>query len=57
MLFRSEQRLEPSIALGTLGIAAGVDILRVHNVLENKKAALMTDQIVRRNRGEMYEGK
>lgn len=46
-----EQRLEPSIALGTLGIVAGVDILRVHDVLENKKAALMTDQIIRRKRG------
>lgn len=42
------ERLEPTIALGALGIAAGVDILRVHDVLENKKAALMVDQIVRR---------
>lgn len=52
-----EERLEPTIALGTLGIAAGVDILRVHDVYENKKAALMADQIVRRKRGEGYEGK
>lgn len=52
-----DQRLEATIALGTLGIAAGVDILRVHNVLENKKAALMTDQIVRRKWGESLEGK
>lgn len=52
-----EQRLEPTIALGTLGIAAGVDILRVHDVLENKKAALMVDQIMRRKRGAEYEGK
>lgn len=43
-----DERLEPTIALGALGIAAGVDILRVHDVLENKKAALMVDQIVRR---------
>lgn len=42
------ERLEPTIALGALGIAAGVDILRVHDILENKKAALMVDQIVRR---------
>ncbi|KUO60532.1 MAG: dihydropteroate synthase [Gracilibacter sp. BRH_c7a] len=52
-----EQRLEPTIALGTLGIVAGVDILRVHDVLENKKAALMVDQIIRRKRGVDYEGK
>jgi len=42
-----EQRLEPTIALGTLGIAFGVDLLRVHDVYENKKAILMTDQIIR----------
>lgn len=52
-----EQRLEPTIALGTLGVAAGVDILRVHDVLENKKATLMVDQIIRRKRGVEYEGK
>lgn len=51
------ERLEPTIALGTLGIAAGVDILRVHDVLENKKAALMTDLIVRKRRGENLDGK
>lgn len=52
-----EERLEPTIALGALGITAGVDILRVHDVLENKKAALMVDQIIRRKRGVEYEGK
>lgn len=52
-----EQRLEPTLALGVLGVAAGVEILRVHDVLENKKAVLMADQIIRRKRGEDYEGK
>ncbi len=52
-----EERLEPTIALGTLGIAAGVDILRVHDVRENKKAALMADQIIRRKRGPNYDEK
>jgi dihydropteroate synthase len=52
-----DQRLEPTIALGTLGIVSGADILRVHDVLENKKAALMADQIVRKKRGADYEGK
>lgn len=52
-----DQRLEPTIALGTLGIVAGADILRVHDVPENKKAALITDLVIRRKRGEDYEGK
>lgn len=52
-----EQRLEPTIALGVIGVACGADILRVHDVLENKKAVLMADQIIRRKRGEGYEGK
>jgi len=50
-----EERLEPTIALGTLGIAAGVDILRVHDVWQNKKAALMTDQVLRCKYGENDE--
>ncbi len=41
-----EERLEPTIALNTLGIASGADIIRVHDVKANKKAALMTDHIV-----------
>ncbi|NLI90647.1 MAG: dihydropteroate synthase [Peptococcaceae bacterium] len=51
------ERLEPTIALGALGVTSGADILRVHDVYENKKAVLMVDQIVRRKRGEDYEGK
>lgn len=52
-----QERLEPTLALGTLGIASGAAILRVHDVLENRKAALMADQIIRRKRGLEYEGK
>ena len=52
-----EHRLEPTIALGTLGVAAGVDILRVHDVLEHKQALAMVDQIIRRTKGELYEGR
>ena len=42
-----EERLGPTIALETLGLLAGVDILRVHDVRENKNAAQMVDRIVR----------
>lgn len=52
-----EERLEPTLALGTLGVVAGVDILRVHDVLEHKKAITMADQIIRRTKGELYEGR
>ncbi|MGI5901400.1 MAG: dihydropteroate synthase [Desulfitobacteriia bacterium] len=41
-----EERLEPTIAINTLGIAAGVDILRVHDVGANKKAARMVNHIL-----------
>lgn len=51
------ERLEPTIALGILGVAAGVDVLRVHDVLEHRKAVLMADQIIRRKRGIDYEGR
>lgn len=51
------QRLEPTLALGMLGIASGADILRVHDVYEHKKAVMMADQIIRRKRGTDYEGK
>jgi dihydropteroate synthase/dihydroneopterin aldolase len=50
-----EERLEPTIALNTLGIAAGADIIRVHDLAANKKAAMMTDLVIRRKR-EKTEG-
>lgn len=43
----ADQRLEATLATTALGIAAGVDIVRVHDVRENVRAARMTDAIVR----------
>ncbi len=42
-----DQRLEATLATTALGIAAGVDIIRVHDVQANVRAARMTDAIVR----------
>jgi dihydropteroate synthase len=42
-----EERLEATLATTVLGIAAGVDIVRVHDVRENVRAARMADAIVR----------
>lgn len=52
-----EERLEPTIALGILGVAAGAEILRVHDVWEHRKAVMMADRIIRGKKGEDYEGK
>jgi dihydropteroate synthase len=43
-----DQRVEATVATTVLGIAAGVDIVRVHDVRENVRAARMTDAVVRR---------
>ena len=40
-------RLEATLATTALGIAAGVDLVRVHDVTANVRAARMTDAIVR----------
>jgi dihydropteroate synthase len=42
-----DQRVEATIATTVLGIAAGVDIVRVHDVVANVRAARMTDAVVR----------
>jgi dihydropteroate synthase len=42
-----DQRLEATLATTALGIAAGVDIVRVHDVLANVRVARMTDAVVR----------
>lgn len=42
-----KERLEGTLATSALGIASGVDILRVHDVRENKRVALVTDKILR----------
>jgi dihydropteroate synthase len=41
------ERLEGTLATTALGIAAGVDIVRVHDVAPNVRAARMSDAIVR----------
>jgi dihydropteroate synthase len=43
----ADERLEATLATTALGIAAGVDIVRVHDVRENVRAARMADAIVR----------
>jgi dihydropteroate synthase len=42
-----EERVEGTLATTALGIAAGVDIVRVHDVRENLRAARVADAIVR----------
>jgi dihydropteroate synthase len=42
-----EDRLEATLATTAIGIAAGVDIVRVHDVLANVRAARMSDAVVR----------
>ena len=42
-----EDRLEATLATTALGIAGGVDMIRVHDVLANCRAAKMCDAIVR----------
>lgn len=42
-----EERLEATLATTALGIAAGVDLVRVHDVQANARAARVSDAIVR----------
>jgi dihydropteroate synthase len=42
-----DERIEATLATTALGIEAGVDIVRVHDVRENVRAARMADAIVR----------
>lgn len=42
-----EERLEATLATTALGVAAGIDIVRVHDVGANVRAARMADAIVR----------
>lgn len=51
-----EERLEGTLATSVLGVAAGVDIIRVHDVRENRRAVQMADAIVRGQRGYHYVG-
>jgi dihydropteroate synthase len=43
----ADERLEATLATTVLGVAAGVDIVRVHDVRANLRAARMTDAVVR----------
>jgi dihydropteroate synthase len=43
-----DQRVEATIATTVIGIAAGVDIVRVHDVRANARAARMADAVLRR---------
>lgn len=44
----TDERVEGTVATTVIGIGKGVDIVRAHNVLENKRAALVADRIYRR---------
>ena len=41
------ERVEGTVATTVMGIMKGMDFIRVHDVLENKRAAVMTDKILR----------
>ena len=43
-----DQRVEGTVATTVIGIEKGADIVRVHDVLENKRAAVVADRILRR---------
>ncbi len=43
----ADQRLEATLATTALGVAAGIDLVRVHDVQANVRAARMTDAVVR----------
>lgn len=43
-----DQRVEGTLATTVIGITKGCDFVRVHDVLENKRASIMADAIIRR---------
>jgi dihydropteroate synthase len=49
-----EKRLEGTIAANAIGISKGADIIRVHDVEANKRAAIMTDKIMRDKSTQMF---
>jgi dihydropteroate synthase len=51
-----DERLEATLATTALGIAAGVDIVRVHDVRANVRAARTADAVVRRTWRDDDEG-
>jgi dihydropteroate synthase len=50
------ERLEATLATTVLGVAAGVDLVRVHDVRPNVRAARMADAVVRGWRPASWEG-
>lgn len=50
----AEDRLEGTIAANVIGILKGVDIIRVHDVGQNKRAAIMADKIAKWQNGAKY---
>lgn len=51
-----DERLEGTLATSVLGVVAGVDIIRVHDVQANCRVVQMADAIVRGQRGVHYSG-
>jgi dihydropteroate synthase len=51
-----EERLEGTLATNVWGVAAGVDIIRVHDVEANRRAVRMADAMIRGPRGANYVG-
>ena len=51
-----EDRLEATLATTALGIAAGADLVRVHDVQPNVRVARVTDAIIRRTWSSKPEG-
>ena len=43
-----DEIVEGTVATTVIGIEKGVDIVRVHNVLENKRACLVADGVYRK---------
>ncbi|KGP75555.1 dihydropteroate synthase [Desulfosporosinus sp. Tol-M] len=51
-----DERLEGTLATSVLGVVAGVDLIRVHDVQANRRAVQMADTVVRGQRGVHYVG-
>jgi dihydropteroate synthase len=51
-----DERVEATLATTALGIAGGVDLVRVHDVRANVRAARMADAVLRGWRPEGWEG-
>jgi dihydropteroate synthase len=52
----ADQRVEATVATTALAVAAGVDVVRVHDVRENVRAARVADAILRGWRPAGWEG-